>query len=128
MGRKYSTSQYKYLGLLLNEHLDWNVSIEGIHVISKANRALALLNHRMRVVGGFQFRTYTLLFNQLVQSIEACVFSYTWSKSLADTGITNCAEHMSNLLSSLYENNLLQQDYAVDDLWDVVMEQELQAW
>ena len=33
-------SQYKYLGLLLNEHLDWNVSLEGI--ISKANRALAL--------------------------------------------------------------------------------------
>ena len=44
---------------------------------------------------------------------------YTWSKSLADTGITNWAEHMSNLLSSLYENN---QDYTVDDLWDAVME------
>ena len=53
---------------------------------------------------------------------------YTWSKSLADTGITNWAGHTSNLLSSLYENNLLQQDYAVGDLWVVVMEQELQAW
>ena len=28
---------------------------------------------------------------------------YSWSKSLADTGITNWAEHTSNLLSSLYE-------------------------
>ena len=171
-------SQYKYLGLLLNEHLDWNVSLEGI--INKENRALALLNHRMRVVGGFHFRTYTLLFNQLVLPIvitnafilghkdsvkitsiqhkalryflrvgKMCPIAgligetgwipfkalitvnilkfwhrvvtmqtdrlthqiYIWSKSLADIGITNWVEHTSNLLSSLYENNLLQQDY-----------------
>ena len=70
-------SQYKYLGLLLNEHLDWNVCLEGI--ICKANRALALLNHRMRVTGGFHFRTYTLLFNQLVQPIvmsNACIWGH----------------------------------------------------
>ena len=51
-------SQYKYLGLLLNEHIDWNVSLE--EIISKANRALAH-NHRMRVVRGFNFRTLFFL-------------------------------------------------------------------
>jgi len=73
-------SQYKYLALLLNEHLDRNVSLEKI--ISKVNRALALLNHRMRVVGGFHFRTYTLLFNQLVQPIvmtNGCILGPTGS-------------------------------------------------
>ena len=60
-------SQYKYLGLILNEHLDWSASLEV--VITKANRALALLNHRMRVTGGFHFKIYSLLFNQLVQPI-----------------------------------------------------------
>lgn len=67
----------QYLGLLLNEHLDWSVCLEGI--VSKANRALALLNHRMRVTGGFHFRTYTLLFNQLVQPIvmsNACIWGH----------------------------------------------------
>lgn len=71
------TSQYKYLGLLLHEHLDWNVSVEGI--IHKANRALALLNHRMRATGGFHFETYTLLFTQLVQPIimtNACIWGH----------------------------------------------------
>ena len=78
-------SQYKYLGLLLNEHLDWSVCLEGI--INKANRALALLNHRMRVTGGFHFRTYTLLFNQLVQPIvmsTACIWGHKFSLKVAN--------------------------------------------
>ena len=70
-------SQYKYLGLILNEHLDWSASLEV--VITKANRALALLNHRMRATGGFHFKTYSLLFNQLVQPIimtNACIWGH----------------------------------------------------
>ena len=71
------TSQYKYLGLLLDEHLDWTVSVEVI--LHKANRALALLHHRMRVTGGFRFETYTLLFKQLVQPItmtNTCIWGH----------------------------------------------------
>ena len=62
--------QYKYLGLVLTEHLDWGKAIEEIH--TKANRALALLNHRARSCGGLHFNTYSMLFNQLVHSIVMC--------------------------------------------------------
>ena len=71
------SSQYKYLGLVLNEHLNWSKSLENI--VCKANRALALLNHRMRATGGFHLKTYTLLFNQLVQPIimtNACIWGH----------------------------------------------------
>ena len=67
-------SQYKYLGLILNKHLDWSASVEV--VITEANRALALLNHRMRATGGFHFKTYSLLFNQLVQPTNACIWGH----------------------------------------------------
>jgi len=33
-------SQYKYLGLLFNEHLQWDKAVEAI--LCKANRALAI--------------------------------------------------------------------------------------
>ena len=51
--------EYKYLGLILTEHLEWDSALEDIH--KKANRALALLNHRARVCGGFHFNTYSML-------------------------------------------------------------------
>ena len=38
------------------------------HVLNKAHRALALLNHRAKCIGGFHYNTYTMLFNQLVTS------------------------------------------------------------
>ena len=52
----------------------------------KVNRALALLNLRVRACGGLHFNTYSLLFNQLVQSIimcNACIWGHTESKLLA---------------------------------------------
>ena len=64
--------------------------LEGI--VSKVNRTLALLNHRMRVTGGFHFRTYTLLFNQLVQPIvmsNACIWGH--KESLKVMGIQHRA-------------------------------------
>ena len=187
------TSQYKYLGLVLNEHLNWSNSLENI--VCKANRALALLNHRMRATGGFHLKTYTLLFNQLVQPIimtNACIWGHKeypkianiqhramrfflgvgktcpigglfgemgwiplrglikfnilkfwhrimsmrstrltrlillWSKSL--TGIPNWANRTSELLSSLYQDNLLHQGHSISDLWNAVMGQELYEW
>ena len=58
---------YKYLGLLFNEHLDWDQAIEAI--LAKANQALTVVNHKARTCGGFHFKTYTMLFNQLVVPI-----------------------------------------------------------
>ena len=52
----------------------------------KANQALALLNHRAGFCGVFHFNTYSMLFNQLVQSIimcNACIWGHAESKSLA---------------------------------------------
>ena len=188
------SSQYKYLGLVLNEHLNWSKSLE--HIVCKANRAIALLNHRMRATRGFHLKTYTLPFNQLVQPIimtNACIWGHKeyprianlqhramrfflgvgktcptgglfgemgwiphrglikfnilkfqhrimsmrstrlthlillWSKSL--TGMPNWANHTSELLSSLYQDNLLhQRHYSINDLWNAVMGQELYEW
>ena len=77
-------SEYKYLGLTLTEHLDWSNAIEEIH--KKANRALALLNHRARMCGGFHFDTYSMLFKQLVQPIIMCnasIWGHTESRMIA---------------------------------------------
>ena len=50
-----------------------------------------------------------------------------WSKSL--TGMPNWANHTSELLSSLYQHNLLHQGhYSINDLWNAVMGQELYEW
>ena len=49
------------------------------NIICKANQVLALLNHKMRATGGFHLKTYTLLFNQLVQPIimtNACIWGH----------------------------------------------------
>ena len=78
------TKQYKYLGLLLTEHLEWDIALQEVQ--KKASRALALLNIRARVCGGFHFNTYSMLFNQLVQPIimcNACIWGHTDSKTLA---------------------------------------------
>ncbi len=47
--------QYKYLGSLLTEHLEWAKAVEEIY--RKVNRALALLNRKARSCGGFHFNT-----------------------------------------------------------------------
>ena len=38
--------QYKYLGLILTEHLEWDAAFQ--EIVRKANRALALLNKKPR--------------------------------------------------------------------------------
>ena len=75
--------QYKYLGLILSEHLEWDLAFQ--ELVKKANRALALLNHRARMCGGLHTNTYTMLFNQLVQPIilcNACIWGHTVSRSI----------------------------------------------
>ena len=75
--------QYKYLGLVLSEHLNWDLAFQEIG--KKANRALALLNHRARMCRGLHTNTYTMLFNQLVQPIIMCnagIWGHTENKSI----------------------------------------------
>ena len=149
----------------------------------------------MKATGGFHFKTYTLLLNQLVQPIimtNACIWGhkeytkittiqhrvmrfflgvgkmcpinglfgetgwipfrglirfnilkfwhriismqstrltrliYVWSKSLS--GISNWANRTSEILSSLYRDNLLHQGHSINDIWNTIMQQEFHEW
>jgi hypothetical protein len=73
--------EYKYLGVHINEHLNWEESLSRITV--KARRALAGVNCKTRNHGGFHLKTYSKLFVALVESVilySAMVWGNKWSK------------------------------------------------
>ena len=59
-----SVSQYKYLGLLLNEHLDFKVTAD--HVAKSAMRALGLIIAKSKVCGGLPFNCFKQLYESIV--------------------------------------------------------------
>ena len=58
------TQQYKYLGLILQEHLDYSVTAKA--VAQSASRALGLLIAKAKAYGGFPFGTFTRLYDSTV--------------------------------------------------------------
>ena len=60
-------SQYKYLGLILSEHLDYNITAK--MVANAAGRALGLLIAKSRAHGGMPYNCFSKLYSCLVQSI-----------------------------------------------------------
>ncbi|XP_053380394.1 uncharacterized protein LOC128548887 [Mercenaria mercenaria] len=56
--------RYTYLGLVLHEHLDYNVTAKV--VAQSASRALGLLIAKCKAIGGFTYDVYTKLYNSLV--------------------------------------------------------------
>ena len=61
----------------INEHLDWAPALQELGC--KVNEALALLNHRARACGNFHFKTYSMLFNQLILPTiltNACIWGH----------------------------------------------------
>ena len=58
---------YTYLGLLLSEFLDYNCMAKA--VAKSASRSLGLLIAKCKANGGFQFDTFTKLFDTLVMSV-----------------------------------------------------------
>lgn len=60
-------SKYKYLGLVLNEHMDMNESVKNVALA--ANRALGILIAKTKKCGGFPFQSYSKLYDSLVQPI-----------------------------------------------------------
>lgn len=77
------SDQYKYLGITFSEHLEWGKTLT--EICTKANRALALLNHRSRLCGGLHTNIYSLLFKQLVESIilcNACIWGHHECKNI----------------------------------------------
>lgn len=62
--------QYKYLGLILSEHLDFAITSKA--VVQSAGRALGLIIAKSKVLGGMPFECFSKLYNALVVPI----FSY----------------------------------------------------
>ncbi len=60
-------AQYKYLGLMLNEYLDYNKIAD--YVAQSAHRALGLLIAKDSSQGGFSYDVFTKLYDSLVSSI-----------------------------------------------------------
>ena len=58
---------YMYLGLLLTEFLNYNDMAKA--VAKSASRSLGLLIAKCKVNGGFEYSTFTKLFNSLVMSV-----------------------------------------------------------
>ena len=67
MCNKYLTINYKYLGVNINEHLDFNFTVDK-HSDS-AGRALSAIITKMIKNGGFPYKVYTMLYNACVTSI-----------------------------------------------------------
>lgn len=61
-------SKYMYLGLLLNEFLDYN-EIAKIEAKS-ASKSLGLLIAKCKANGGFEYSTFTKLFDTVVMSVS----------------------------------------------------------
>ena len=59
-----STSNYMYLGLMLTEHLDYNVLAKSVSM--SANRALGLVISKYKAFGGLPFGTFTKLYDSIV--------------------------------------------------------------
>ena len=60
-------SQYKYIGLILTEHLDFLEMAKS--VAKSANRALGFLICKDKAMGGMPFKCFTKCYNSLVQPI-----------------------------------------------------------
>ena len=61
-----TVDKYTYLGLVLTEHLDYQIMAK--HVAAAANRALGLLISKHKSFGGFPFRTFSKLYDSTVWS------------------------------------------------------------
>jgi hypothetical protein len=56
--------RYKYLGLILTEHLDFNITAK--HVAQSAGRALGLVIAKCKSIGGVPYAVYTKLYDSIV--------------------------------------------------------------
>ncbi len=61
------TDKYKYLGLVISEHLDYNITAK--MVAQAAGRALGLLIAKDKAHGGMPYQCFTKLYDALVQPV-----------------------------------------------------------
>ncbi|MCG8048458.1 MAG: reverse transcriptase family protein, partial [Candidatus Thiodiazotropha endolucinida] len=60
------TSSYVYLGIMISEHLDYGIMAK--HVSKSAGRALGLLISKYKAFGGLPFKTFSKLYESIVDS------------------------------------------------------------
>ena len=60
----HTVERYTYLGLVLTEHLDFNVMAKNI--AAAASRALGLVISKYKSFGGLPFGTFTKMFDSMV--------------------------------------------------------------
>ena len=61
--------KYVYLGLVLEEHLNFNITAS--FVAKSASRALGLLISKFKTIGGMPYNVYSKLYDSLVWSVVA---------------------------------------------------------
>lgn len=59
-----TNAYYTYLGLMLTEHLDYNIMAKNVAL--SANRALGLVISKYKAFGGLPFNTFTKLYDSIV--------------------------------------------------------------
>lgn len=80
--------QYKYLGLVLTEHLDYSHMAK--LVAQSASRALGFLICKDKTLGGMPFNCYTKCYSSLVQSV------FDYGSSIWGTNSYSCVEAVQN--------------------------------
>ena len=85
---------YLYLGLVLEEHLNFNVTAS--FVAKSASRALGLLICKFKSIGGMPFKVYTKLYDSLVWSIVA------YGAAIWGTQTFSCIDAVQNRAMRVY--------------------------
>ena len=78
-------SEYKYLGLWINEHLDLDMMVGKVHLA--ARKTLGGLIAKCKDMGSFHYDTFSYLYDTLVAPVmdySACIWGFKWHKCLED--------------------------------------------
>lgn len=86
---------YRYLGITLNYSLNWRKTTD---ILAKsANRALGMLMNKSRLFGGFDYKSYTTIYNATVRPIleyGAEIWGGYESKSINNVHLKACRFYM----------------------------------
>ena len=114
--------QYVYLGLVLEEHL--NFSITASFVAQSVSRALGLLISKFKLIGGMPYNVYSKLYDSLVWSIVA------YGAAIWGTQTFSCIEAVQHRAMRVYlgtTRNTPTAAMAGDMGWQPVVTRQLLA-
>ena len=104
-------TQYKYLGVLLTEHLDYTAMSK--MVAQSASRALGLLISKDKASGGMPYTCYTKCYDATVQSI------IDYSAALWETKSVTCINAVQNRAVDIFSVlGDMHQTWQLMETWD----------